>query len=111
MRHPLCLVALTLLAACGGGDEADEDACYFDGRYSMSFAPRSAECPTTTFPPLPLSGEQPCAQSQQGVTPTGVIYDLFVSCDPGDPVVECLGIANFENGCSYDVALRRVAGS
>jgi hypothetical protein len=99
---------LVLLIGCGG-DEEDDNACIFDGRYEFGYLSEMAECPPQSTA-LPFAKhEEPCAQSMDDVTLDGVAYNVFFSCEPGDPVGECEGFANYANGCRYDVYVRRVA--
>jgi hypothetical protein len=107
-RVLLVAVYLAVCAGCGG-DEDDGNVCIFDGRYDSGFLPITAGCPSFSFAAPIYDDEEECIQSGSDITPTGVTFDLFLSCVPGNPVVECEGIANLSNGCSYNAYLRRLA--
>jgi hypothetical protein len=100
------LVLGLVVLACG--DEDDDNACIFEGRYDFGYLSDMAECEPVSQQLPYAKHEEPCAQSYDDITLNGVPYNVFFSCLPGDPVVECEGFANYANGCSYDVYIRRV---
>lgn len=99
-------LALLLLAACGGDD--DSDVCVFGGRYELGVIPTNGCMGNSAT--VPLFGEEPtCSRGFDQVGLNGARQNIFISCIPGDPVIECEGFASDSNGCQYDVYMRRLS--
>lgn len=110
--HKLSLALLILLAACGGSDDdASDDSCVFEGRYEMGFDPITPGCQAGSIeiPPAYVGYEEECFFELNDVAPNGVSFEVTFSCRPGDPVVECEGLASYSNGCAYNTHLRRIS--
>lgn len=101
--------ALPLLLALGcSGDDDDPEGCTFEGRYELGLISRVEGCLNDAIS-IPAYGmDDVCFTTDNGVTPTGIIYELSIFCEPADPVVECSGRRSDSNGCVHDVYLRRV---
>lgn len=101
MRSALLLLAL----ACGGSD--GEEACIFDGPYEIGFIPTNG-CGAVSQRIEAYGMEDECFTSIDQISNSGARQRIFVTCEPGDPVVECSGFANDSDGCTWDVYMRRL---
>lgn len=103
---PAAVVAFLLICGCAGGEE--DDKCIFDGRYEMGFIPRNGcEAGNESF--TAAHEEDECHTSVDQISLGGARQLGFISCEPGDPVVECSGFLNDSDGCSWDLYIRRIA--
>lgn len=98
MRWALVL----LLLACSG--ESEEDRCVFDGTYDIGFIARNG-CQSSSESVF-LRGEDECYTAIDQINLFGARQLGFLSCEPGDPVVECTGFVNDSDGCSFDAYVR-----
>lgn len=97
---------LMLLVACT--NEPDSDACIFDGRYEMGMLPTNG-CGANSETLYANNEEDECYTSQDIIALDGTRRTLYLSCEAGNPVVECSGFANSSDGCSWDMYMRRIA--
>jgi hypothetical protein len=97
------LAAALMLVACGG---SDDDRCVFSGRYEFGFIPTNGCAGYSTS--APLFGEEECSAGVDQIALNGARQTGFLSCFPGDPVVECEGWVGDSNGCLYDAYVRRI---
>jgi len=94
--------------ALGGCADDESDTCVFDGTYEIGFIPTNG-C-TGTSQRLPLyNAEDECSVQTDQIGLSGARQVSVLTCEPGDPVVECSGFMNDSDGCSFDVYMRRVS--
>jgi len=92
---------------CAGS--GGEGRCVFDGRYEFGLIAETPGCPSTSQT-LPLHAEDECMAEIDTFTPDGLTHRQgILSCEPGDPVIECEGFAFDSDGCQFSLYLRRLA--
>lgn len=108
MRPIVLALLLSVLGCslqCGSGEET---RCLFDGRYEIGGVPQTDCLPFSAQ--VWLYEEVPeCGTSGQEVTDDGVRVTFWFTCEPGDPVGECVGSYIYSNGCVYDGYIRRIS--
>lgn len=97
-------VFLLLALACGDGSE---DGCVFDGTYEFGGI-SSNGCAAYSQRLVFYDEEDECSTAIDQLGLSGAIQRGVITCEPGDPVVECSGFMGDSNGCSYDLYVRRV---
>lgn len=100
----IALVA-ALVFGCAG-----DDSCVFDGRYEVGAISRTPGCTSRSISIHLSRLEEECVSPVDTWTPTLVDIQGLVSCEPGDPVVECEGFVSDSDGCFFDVYFRRTGG-
>lgn len=109
----LAFVALAVVALSGcAGAEEDTDRCVFGGRYDIgvdwSEPGYRPECGLFARSLTANGEEDECIYSGRELTVAGDLVQLTISCEAGDPVIECAGYADSSSGCSWPVYIRRI---
>lgn len=85
-----------------------EDACIFDGRYEMGVISTTG-CESTTESISFFDEEGECETLISQIADDGALQRGIITCEPGDPVVECGGFMTASNDCRWDIYIRRIA--
>lgn len=104
-RFPRLFFVTSLLLGC---KVDSEDACIFDGRYEFGFVATNG-CESVTEQLTFFDEESECDSTIDQVAFDGSRQLGIITCEPGDPVVECGGFASASNGCRWDLYFRRLA--
>lgn len=101
------IIPVTLLLGCQ--PEADSNACIFEGKYEVGYLAYESplDCSSNSAV-IYGTGEDECSTNIDQLGPTGARQLGYVSCDPGDPIVECLGYMGDSDGCQWEIYVRRI---
>ena len=96
------IFSLLLLAV--GCLSSDSDECIFEGKYELGGLSVNG-CEHFSTIVYHYGESEECSSQESNY---GNIELFSMSCEPGNPVVECDGVANYKNGCSYTTYIRRI---
>lgn len=101
-------LALVFIALGCSANDAEDHKCVFSGRYDVGMLSETAACVSNSVQ-LPFYGEDECIVDIDVYTPELTRRQGVISCEPGDPVIECGGFASDSDGCRFTLYVRRLA--